>query len=118
MNRLLEIPPEQLTAEQKTVLTQANQNKPRRPGAAAPAGGGAAGIGQVLPAQLQERLQLTDEQKKKIADLQKELETKILNVLTDEQRQKVENLKKSRPKERPLDSLIPRWSGCKSKSAA
>jgi hypothetical protein len=47
-----------------------------------------------LPLDAQQRLKLTDDQKKKVADLQKELETKILEVLTAEQKKAFEDMKK------------------------
>jgi hypothetical protein len=50
--------------------------------------------GQVIPPAAQQKLQLTDEQKKKIDDLQKEAEAKILAVLTDEQKKQYEQMKK------------------------
>jgi Spy/CpxP family protein refolding chaperone len=85
-----------LNAEQKTVFAQVKQDQPR-PGAGGggvrpqPIGGG---IGQVLPAGVQQRLQLTDEQKKQIEAIQKEVETKIMKVLTDEQKKQLEQMKK------------------------
>ena len=42
--------------------------------------------GQVLPAQLQTALKLTDEQKKKVEELQKDVDTKLAAILTDEQK--------------------------------
>jgi hypothetical protein len=50
--------------------------------------------GQVIPPAAQQKLQLTDEQKKKIDELQKEAEAKITGVLTDEQKKQYEAMKK------------------------
>lgn len=50
--------------------------------------------GQVIPPAAQQKLQLTEEQKKKIDELQKEAEAKILAVLTDEQKKQYEQMKK------------------------
>lgn len=83
-----------LTAEQKTVFTQV-KDQPGRPGIGVrPVPIGGAGIGQVLPAGVQQRLQLTDEQKKQIDAIQKEVEAKIMKVLNDEQKKQLEQMKK------------------------
>ena len=91
-----------LTAEQKTVFAEV-KNQQARPGGIGvrpvPIGGIGGGIGQVLPPAVQQRLQLTDEQKKQIEAIQKETEAKIMKVLTDEQKKQLENLK--RPVIRP-----------------
>ncbi|MSQ93126.1 MAG: hypothetical protein EXR98_01070 [Gemmataceae bacterium] len=104
-----------LTADQKTVFAQVKQDQPQpRPGIGGvrpvQIGGG---IGQVLPAGVQQRLQLTDEQKKQIEAIQKEVEAKVLKVLTDDQKKQLEQMKKGiiiRP--RPVDpaqpNLLPR----------
>ena len=58
-----------------------------------------AGIGaapQLLSGALPERLNLSAEQKEKLAQLQKEFEAKALQVLTEEQRKQYEQLKKGR----------------------
>src|SRR5262249_37315319 len=74
-----------------------------RPGAPVPGGGpnvAPAWVplqqvgGQVIPPAAQQKLKLTDEQKKKIDELQKEVEAKILGVLTEEQKKQYEQLKK------------------------
>lgn len=62
-------------------------------------GGPAASGGAFLPPALQERLNLTAEQKEKLNQLQKDFETKALKVLTDEQRQKYEQFKKGRSRQ-------------------
>lgn len=50
--------------------------------------------GQFLPADLQRQLKLTDEQRKKVDDLQKDLETKILSLLTEDQKKQFDDLRK------------------------
>jgi len=92
-----------LTTEQKKTFDDAkSERRPafgqgttpgRRP--ETPAAGGAS----VLP-QL-ERLNLSDEQKDKIAKLRKELESKIKDVLTDDQKKKLDDLSKDQPRRRP-----------------
>jgi hypothetical protein len=47
-----------------------------------------------LPADAQKELKLTDDQKKKVEELQKDLETKIMGLLTDEQKKAFEEMKK------------------------
>ena len=91
-----------LSTEQKKTFDEAKSerrpafgqgNAPgRRP--ETPAAGGAG----VLP-QL-ERLNLSDEQKDKIAKLRKELESKIKDVLTDDQKKKLDDLSKDQPRRR------------------
>ena len=68
----------------------------RRPGI----GGGAAAPTQLLPERLKDDLKLTDEQKEKLAKLQKETEAKLMELLTDEQKKKLEELKKDGPPRR------------------
>jgi hypothetical protein len=58
-------------------------------------GGGSGGGGQpgiVLSQQAQNRLQLTDEQKKKLADLQKEVEVQLSKILTEDQRKQLKDM--------------------------
>ncbi|MSQ93499.1 MAG: hypothetical protein EXR98_02960 [Gemmataceae bacterium] len=50
--------------------------------------------GQFLPADLQRQLKLSEEQVKKIDELQKDLESKMLNLLTDDQKKAFETLRK------------------------
>ena len=52
--------------------------------------------GAFLPLDAQQRLKLTDEQKKKVNKFQKDLEGKILSVLTDDQKKMFDELKKNR----------------------
>jgi Spy/CpxP family protein refolding chaperone len=97
-----------LTGEQKTVFTQVKVQQPQPGGGIRPvppiAIGG--GIGQVLPAGVQQRLQLTDEQKKQIEAIQKEVEAKVMKVLTDEQKKQLEGMKKG-PIIRPAPGIQP-----------
>lgn len=53
--------------------------------------------GMLMHPQMQERLNLSDEQKQKIKQLQQELESKLQGVLTDEQKKKLEDMKKDGP---------------------
>lgn len=95
-----------LTNEQKKTLEDVKKEQPGagRPNVqpfGRPGAGGARAPGQVLPAQLQDELKLTAEQKEKIAKLQKEIEAKVNEVLTEEQKKKLEELKKAGPGNRP-----------------
>jgi poly(3-hydroxybutyrate) depolymerase len=49
--------------------------------------------GTVLSPRVQENLKLTDEQKKKFEELQKEVDTRVQNILTDEQNKQLKNLR-------------------------
>jgi Spy/CpxP family protein refolding chaperone len=95
-----------LNAEQKTVFAQVKLQQPQ-PGGIRPAPPVGGGIGQVLPPNMQQRLQLTDEQKKQIEAIQKEVEAKVMKVLTDEQKKQLEGMKKG-PGIRPLPGVQPR----------
>jgi hypothetical protein len=53
--------------------------------------------GQLLPVFFQEQLKLSDEQKKKVEELQKETETKLDKILTDEQRKTLKEMKERGP---------------------
>ena len=107
-----------LTTDQKTVFAQVRVQQPQaQPGVIRPQPGVGGGIGQVLPPAVQNRLQLTDEQKKQIEAIQKEVEAKVLKVLNDEQKKQLENMKKGgiiiRPKQiQPLPvqpkKIVPR----------
>ena len=91
-----------LNADQKTIFTQIKL-QPVPPGGGVrpqPIQVGGAGINPVLPPAVQNRLQLTDEQKKQIEAIQKEVEAKIMKVLTDEQKKTLEQMKKG-PNIRP-----------------
>jgi spore coat protein CotH len=65
-----------------------------------PAGGPGGGFvvrlpapGEVLPAPLQDMLRLTEEQKKRLADIQKDTDAKIEKLLTEEQRKQFKEMK-------------------------
>ena len=49
--------------------------------------------GQVLPGRLQDELKLTDDQKKQIAELQKEVDAKLAKILTQEQLTQMKQLR-------------------------
>jgi len=75
----------------------------RGPGGGGPGGGpggrggrgpgGPPALGQVMPEFVQDNLKLTDDQKKQIADLQKELDAKLDKILTDDQRKQYKDMK-------------------------
>src|SRR5262245_24614012 len=58
-----------------------------------PAAGFGAPPGTVLSSRVQEDLKLTDEQKKKIEEIQKDVEARIQKVLTEEQNKQLKDLK-------------------------
>lgn len=95
-----------LTKDQKEVFAQVKNQQPNigvRP-VVQPVGG--AGVGQLLPPGVQNRLQLTDEQKKQLETLQKEVDQKLMKILNDDQRKMLENLKKGGGV-RPLPQPVP-----------
>jgi spore coat protein CotH len=53
--------------------------------------------GQVMPAPLQDALGLTADQKQKVAELQKEIDRKIEEILTDDQKARLKRLREARP---------------------
>ena len=68
----------------------------RGPGGAGfggPGGGGGAAPGTVLSPRVQDNLKLTDEQKKKVEELQKEVDASIQKLLTEEQNKQLKALK-------------------------
>jgi len=73
--------------------------------AAAPQGGGGRGAagrsqarpGQILPAGLQDELKLTDDQKKQVADLQKDVDAKLAKILTVDQKKQMKDIAESGP---------------------
>jgi hypothetical protein len=72
----------------------------RGPGGRGPGGPGGFGRfggfpqpGQILPRFLQDRLELTAEQKKKVEDLQKEVEGKLGKILTEEQNKQLKEMR-------------------------
>lgn len=69
-----------------------------------PLGGGPGGFmggpprpGEVLPSFLQQRLKLTDEQKAKVADLQKDVDAQLDKILTDEQKTELKEMRRRGP---------------------
>ena len=60
-------------------------------------GGGRGGfgrpqVGQIMPTFIQDTLKLTDDQKKQVADLQKEVDTKLQSILTDDQKKQLKEI--------------------------
>jgi spore coat protein CotH len=53
--------------------------------------------GEVLPPPLQDVLQLTEEQKKKLAELQKDVDAKLEKLLTEDQRKQLKEMKERGP---------------------
>lgn len=53
--------------------------------------------GQLMPVFIQDRLKLSDDQKKQVADLQKEVDAKIDKLLTDDQKAEFKKLKEQGP---------------------
>jgi hypothetical protein len=51
--------------------------------------------GEVMPRQLQDQLGLSDEQRKKFAELQKEIDRKVQEILTEEQKARLEQLRRA-----------------------
>jgi hypothetical protein len=71
---------------------------PRGGGPGGPAGRGAPPQpGQVLPASLQDALQLTDRQRQQLAALQKEVDTRLDKILSSEQKQQLRELRERGP---------------------
>jgi hypothetical protein len=60
-------------------------------------GGGPPRPGQILPDFLQERLNLTADQKKQVEDLQKEVDAKLAKILTDEQKKQLKEMRNRGP---------------------
>lgn len=88
-----------LNDDQKKKLQEAAGKEAGRPSAPKPGerpGKGPAGreAGGVIPPMLQERLKLTDEQKEKLKQLDKEFEEKAKGILTDEQKKQLDEFKK------------------------
>src|SRR5205823_1931691 len=51
--------------------------------------------GQIMSTFMQEQLKLTDDQKKQVADLQKDVDAKIEKMLTDEQKAQLKQIKEA-----------------------
>ena len=94
-----------LTDDQKKTFEEVRRERP----VFGPGGGGVFPVpmpmlpfgssigGPFLPANVQKELKLTDDQKKKVDELQKELEAKIMTVLTEDQKKAFEEMKKRPP---------------------
>jgi hypothetical protein len=71
------------------------------PGGRGPGGPGGLGTppqpGQIMPAILRETLKLTDDQTKQLAELQKEVEARLENILTAEQKQQLREMRERGP---------------------
>jgi Spy/CpxP family protein refolding chaperone len=63
------------------------------PGRGGPGGFGGPQVGQVLAGPLQERLKLTDDQKKQVEELQKDVDGKLGKILTDEQNKQLKEMR-------------------------
>lgn len=76
---------------------------PGGPGGPGGFGGGRGGFGgmpqpgQILPAFMADQLKLTDDQKKKLDELQKETDTKLEKLLTDDQKKQLKEIKERGP---------------------
>lgn len=60
-------------------------------------GGGGSQPGKLFSPNVQNTLKLTDEQKKQIEDVQKEVDAKLEKILTEEQRKQLKDLQQARP---------------------
>jgi Spy/CpxP family protein refolding chaperone len=92
-----------LTDEQKKTFDEIKKDRPARspfPGGRGPGvfGGGFGGFapGQILPGIVQERLELSKEQKEQLDKLQKEVDQKLQKILNDDQKKKLDDLKNGR----------------------
>ena len=59
--------------------------------------GGPPQPGQIMPSMIQEMLQLSDDQKAKVADLQKDVDAKLGKILTTEQQKQLQEMKSRSP---------------------
>jgi Spy/CpxP family protein refolding chaperone len=59
--------------------------------------GGGMRPGQILPSFMQDALKLTDEQKQKVADLQKDVDAKLDTILTAEQKDQLKQMRERGP---------------------
>lgn len=81
-----------LTADQKKIFEEVKAQQPGRGGFGGAGGGGTPGT--ILSTGTQERLKLTDEQKKQVETLQKEIDGKLNNILNEDQRKQLDEIKK------------------------
>ncbi len=97
-----------VTKEELTALFAKETQTYGEGGRGGPGGGGGRGrgpgggmgpreMGQILPSMMQDRLSLTDEQKVKIAELQKEVDGKLGKILTKDQNQQLQDMKRQGP---------------------
>jgi hypothetical protein len=59
--------------------------------------GGPPRIGQIMPPFIQDILELNESQKKQVADLQKEVDTKLEKILTDDQKKQLKDMRSMGP---------------------
>ena len=91
-----------LDEKDKFHIVPHDMNESFRPGMGGP-GGGPMMIfrgpppGEVLPLPLQDQLGLTDEQKKQLADIQKDVDAKLGKLLTDDQNKQLKGLRDGGP---------------------
>ncbi len=83
-----------LTSAELTAFFSAEAAPPGTRPPAAPGGGFViARPGEILPAGLQDRLQLTEQQRREVATLQEKVDQDLQRILTPEQRQQLEALR-------------------------
>src|SRR5262249_29067031 len=70
-------------------------------------GGGPPRPGVILPDFLQDELEMTETQRKALADLQKDVDAKLGKILTDKQKKQLEELRERGPKGGPKDGPPP-----------
>jgi len=98
-----------LTDEQKKTFEELQQQRRRRGPGGGPGGqpfgrfGGTPG--QILPPALQQRLELTNDQKEQVEKLQKEVTEKLNKILNEEQRKRLEEMRTPRGGGRPRVDL-------------
>ncbi len=93
---------EELIALAKRMVQEEGANSSRRPGFGPPGGRGGFGPptggppqpGQVMPPFLQDMLKLTADQKKQLAELQKEVDSKLGKILTAEQKKRLQEMRR------------------------
>jgi Spy/CpxP family protein refolding chaperone len=91
-----------LNDDQKTILTKdvlgaAFELQVQGFGGGAGFGGGRGTPGKVLSAGAQDQLKLTDEQKKKLEDIQKQVDEQLNKVLTEEQQKQLKDMQQGAP---------------------
>ena len=59
--------------------------------------------GKIIPPHIRDGLELTEEQERKIADLEKEVRGKLLSIFTEEQKRRLQELNDKGPKGPPKD---------------